>query len=94
MYLSEGMLVRSKAGRDKNRIYVVIKTEGDYVYVADGDQRPIRHMKRKNRRHLQPILKMRAEYRQDDSYIKTILEKYTRQGKGLKAEYSAAMQED
>ena len=47
MKLQPGMLARSKAGHDKDRIYVVIRTEDKYVYVADGDLRPLRHMKRK-----------------------------------------------
>ena len=61
MKLEPGMLARSKAGHDKDRIYVIIRTEDEFVYVADGDLRPLRHMKRKNARHLQPVLKMRLE---------------------------------
>ena len=53
MKLEPGMLARSKAGHDKDRIYVIIRTEDEFVYVADGDLRPLRHMKRKNARHLQ-----------------------------------------
>ena len=61
MKLEPGMLARSKAGHDRDRVYVIIETENEYVYVADGELRPLRHMKRKNSRHLQPILKMRLE---------------------------------
>ena len=80
MKLQPGMLARSKAGHDKDRIYVVIRTEDKYVYVADGDLRPLRHMKRKNARHLQPVLKMRLEGEPDDAAVRSLIRKYTRQG--------------
>ena len=80
MQLEPGMLVRSKAGHDKDRIYVVIRAEDEYVYVADGDLRPLRHVKRKNARHLQPVLKMRLEGEPDDAAVRSLIRKYTRQG--------------
>ena len=84
MKLQPGMLARSKAGHDKDRIYVVIRTEDKYVYVADGELRPLRHMKRKNAGHLQPVLKMRLEGEPDDEAVRSLISRYTRQGgKGL-----------
>ena len=80
MKLQPGMLARSKAGHDKDRIYVVIRTEDKCVYVADGDLRPLRHMKRKNAGHLQPVLKMRLEGEPDDAAVRSLIRKYTRQG--------------
>ena len=80
MKLQPGMLARSKAGHDKDRIYVVIRTEDKYVYVADWDLRPLRHMKRKNAGHLQPVLKMRLEGEPDDAAVRSLIRKYTRQG--------------
>ena len=80
MQLKPGMLVKSKAGHDKDRIYVIIRDEDEYVYVADGDLRPLRHMKRKNRKHLQPILRMRLEERPDDTAVRNIISKFTQQG--------------
>lgn len=74
------MLARSKAGHDKDRIYVVICTEGEFAYVADGNLRPIRHMKRKNAMHLQPVLKMRLDGEPDDAAVRSLIRKYTRQG--------------
>ena len=79
MGLETGMLVKSKAGRDKGHIYVVAGTENGYVYVADGELRPLRHMKRKNSRHLQPILKMRLEGKPDDEGIRRIIREFIRQ---------------
>ena len=80
MKLEPGMLAISKAGHDKDRIYVIIRTEDKYVYVADGDLRPLRHMKRKNVRHLQPILKMCLEQEPDDTAVRNLIKRFTRQG--------------
>ena len=80
MKLEPGMLARSKAGHDKDRMYVIIRAEDEFVYVADGDLRPLRHMKRKNARHLQPVLKMRLEGEPDDAAVRSLIRKYIRQG--------------
>ena len=71
-----GMLVRSKAGHDKGCIYVVISVKNEYVYLADGDLRPLSRMKKKNIRHLQPILKIRAEDISSDSEIRKVIREY------------------
>lgn len=75
-----GMLVKSKSGRDKGRIYVVVRTDRCFAYLADGDLRPLRRMKKKNIRHLQPILKMRLEDQTDDRSVRELIAKYTRGG--------------
>ena len=71
-----GMLARSKAGRDKGCIYVIISVKNEYVYLADGDLRPLSRMKKKNIRHLQPILKIRAEDISSDSVIRKVIREY------------------
>ena len=71
-----GMLVRSKAGHDKGCIYVVISVKNEYVYLAEGDLRPLSRMKKKNIRHLQPILKIRAEDISSDSVIRKVIREY------------------
>lgn len=52
-----GMLASSKAGHDKDMIYVIIKEEAEYVYLADGDVRTIDKPKKKNKKHIQIIKK-------------------------------------
>ena len=47
-----GQLVCSKAGRDKSYWMVVVKEEGNFVYVCDGKERPLERPKRKNIKHL------------------------------------------
>ena len=39
MDISKGSLVYSRSGRDKGTLFVVLDTDGDYVYLADGDTR-------------------------------------------------------
>lgn len=80
MNLETGMLVKSKAGRDKNHIYVVISVEREYVYVADGEVRPLRRMKRKNGKHLQPIRKVRLSGTPDDASVREIISNYIPDG--------------
>lgn len=48
-----GQLVRSKAGRDKDRVFVVIDIVDDlYVLIADGDLRKAEKAKKKKIKHL------------------------------------------
>ena len=73
MKLEPGMLAVSKAGRDKGHVYVIIDAGKEYVYVADGDLRPLRHMKRKNTKHLQPVLRVRLDGTPDDTAVREII---------------------
>jgi len=51
-----GQFVRSKAGRDKDRIFVVMQIVDDkFVLIADGDLRRIEKPKMKKIRHLAKI---------------------------------------
>ena len=47
-----GRIVCSKAGRDKGYFMVVVEIEGNFLYVADGKERPLERPKRKNAKHL------------------------------------------
>lgn len=48
-----GMTAVSMAGHDTGRYYIIIKTEGDYVYLADGSLRTLTRLKKKKRKHIQ-----------------------------------------
>ena len=52
MQFIPGMIVKSDAGRDQQRYYVVVAVEGGFVYIADGRRRKVEQPKRKNPRHL------------------------------------------
>ena len=48
-----GSIVRSKAGRDEGRCFLVLTLDGDeYALIADGDLRTVERPKRKKFRHL------------------------------------------
>jgi ribosomal protein L14E/L6E/L27E len=54
MELEPGQLVKSLAGRDKDKHYLVVGFLGNRVLLADGRSRPLQKMKKKNSKHLQP----------------------------------------
>ena len=43
MNYEAGMLAWSRAGHDKDTLYVIVKTEGEYVYLSDGRLKPVEH---------------------------------------------------
>ncbi len=49
-----GMLVRSGAGHDRDRLYLVVREEGDMLWLADGTIRPLQKPKKKRRKHVRP----------------------------------------
>jgi len=56
-----GMLVKSKAGHDKDSIYIVIKEDERFVYLADGQLKSVEHPKKKSIKHVQPIKKIKSD---------------------------------
>ena len=51
-----GMLAVSKAGHDKGRLYVVVKADQEFVYLADGKNRSVSSPKKKKRKHIRSII--------------------------------------
>jgi len=49
-----GQIVFSKKGRDKGKAMVIISVEGEYVFLADGQLRPLNKPKKKKAKHIQP----------------------------------------
>lgn len=76
MRLETGMLVRSKAGRDKDCIYVIISVKDEYVYLTDGAAKPLCHLKKKNRKHVQPIFKAGIIPITDDEEIRNHIKRF------------------
>ena len=50
-----GMFAISKAGHDKGRMYLIVKEEEDFFYLADGRSRGIEKPKKKRKKHLQLV---------------------------------------
>ena len=48
----EGMLARSLAGHDKEKVYVITKIEDAYVYLSDGKNRKTDNPKKKRKKKL------------------------------------------
>ncbi len=53
--LVPGMLARSLAGHDKGRLFVILKTGGEYLWLCDGKCRTVEKPKKKKRMHVQII---------------------------------------
>jgi len=63
--ISPGQLVRSKAGRDKDRLFIIIGiTDDQYVTIVDGDLRRVEKPKRKKIRHLSKINRVSETFMQ------------------------------
>ena len=65
-----GKFATSKAGHDKLKVYVIIKEETEYVYLADGIFKTIDKPKKKSKKHIQIINKS-----QDENLTKKLLNK-------------------
>lgn len=50
--IKAGDIVLSKAGRDCGRYFVVLRTEGNFAFVCDGDLRKTDSPKKKKFKHL------------------------------------------
>ena len=48
-----GQIVFSKCGRDKGLPFVIVKVEGDFLYLADGKLRNVNNPKKKKMKHVQ-----------------------------------------
>lgn len=68
-----GRLCTSKAGHDKDKIYIIIEETGEYVYMSDGDLKPKDKPKKKSKKHIQIIKKtveasLQERIRHEDDY--------------------------
>lgn len=50
-----GLLASSKAGHDKDKIYVIMKEDAEYVWLADGKIKTVEKPKKKKKKHIQLI---------------------------------------
>lgn len=50
-----GQLALSRAGHDKDTLYLIVREEETCVYLADGILKTYASPKKKNRKHIQPI---------------------------------------
>lgn len=50
-----GQLAVSRAGHDRDTLYLILREEGNSVYLADGVLKTYAEPKKKNKKHIQPI---------------------------------------
>ena len=51
-----GRIVTSLCGHDKDCLYLVIREENGYLFLSDGKRRRLQTPKRKQIKHIRPIL--------------------------------------
>ncbi len=59
--IESGSIVRSTAGRDKERLYLVWESQAGFLFVVDGDKRRVSKPKRKRRKHLSQLDMLETE---------------------------------
>ena len=52
MEIAKSSIVRSDAGRDKGKLFIVLAVQGEYLLLADGKSRKVESPKRKKRKHV------------------------------------------
>lgn len=50
--MKRGQIVRSRAGKDHGKLYVLLEWNERWAWVADGKKRTINNPKKKNMQHL------------------------------------------
>ena len=55
MDISKSDIVMSLAGRDKDKLFYVVDTEDNYVFLADGKGRKLENPKRKKLKHVRRV---------------------------------------
>lgn len=79
-------LAKSKAGHDRNHIYVVAEEKEDVVYLVNGSSRPLSHPKKKKKIHIWPIVHLPSEVAEaadrieviDDASVQKLIALYNR----------------
>lgn len=56
--IKENCVVVSTKGKDINKLYAVIKIEGNFAFVTDGKVKDLNNLKRKNLKHLKFLCEM------------------------------------
>ena len=52
MTFQTGDVVRSAAGHDKGQLFLVLREEGDFLWLTDGKRRKLEAPKKKRRKHV------------------------------------------
>lgn len=77
--IEKGMLAKSKAGHDKDKLYMIYEIDDTYIYLVDGDIRTIEKPKRKKRKHVQIICEKHEVSGIDNVKVKRILKMFDKE---------------
>lgn len=77
-----GMLVKSLAGHDKDKIYLIAELDESYVYLVDGRLKTYNNRKKKKKIHVQIIKEKHDVFEQDDAGVRSILKEYADRNEG------------
>ena len=72
----EGSIVKAKAGRDKDDLFVVVAMEGNFAYIANGRRRKVEAPKKKKLIHLQHTNGKAESYKTNKEIKKVIKHTY------------------
>lgn len=81
---SSTLLAISRAGHDKDTVYVVINSDDTYVWLVDGKRRTLENPKKKKQMHVQMIKHLPAEVLEQmqsmtlDAHVRKVLKSYNR----------------
>jgi ribosomal protein L14E/L6E/L27E len=93
--LKIGQIVKSKAGRDKGRVFLICQVlDGQFVLVCDGNLRKLNKPKKKKVKHLMiynTVLtefaeKLKSNENLDDAFLRRILEPFAQNSKNVSEE--------
>jgi len=73
--MEKGRVVKSKAGKDKDRFYIVVDFKGDRAYVSDGKRHKLQAPKSKNPKHL-AVTSTAVEMPENDKQLRTLLKNF------------------
>lgn len=82
MNISQGDVVVATAGKEKNQIFVVLKTEGDFVWLVDGKRLKISKPKKKSLKHVQKASKIgfdKEELKTEQEKVNSSLRKFLKE---------------
>lgn len=83
--LEKGQLVKSKAGRDKGRLFIIKEIINDkHVYIMDGKLRKVSNPKKKKIKHLIVYKRIFKEFQEQvksnneitNTFVKKLIETY------------------
>lgn len=79
-----GCLARSLAGHDKDRYFIILKEDGEYVALADGKSKTVGAPKRKKKKHIQLVKEpLIFKFPVTDETIRNVIKCYQRSHCGI-----------